>query len=764
MQNSHPRHLTRITTLWLFASLGGIAQVGQVVLLRELLTLAYGTELTIALVLGTWLILTAFGSAMAAGFLSIKGNKIDPLLAYSVTSVKLVVFTPVVLWALRNVRGWLNVPIGEPITATQLLLITFAALLPFCSATGSQFVYAVAFARSAGGVYAVECIGAAVVGWLLSFVLLRWLEHFPLMALFLTLHLLMTAVLLFRFRPSAKLAATFMAMATSVVLIGSPLLEHQTQQRFWHSLLPSMQLLKVRTSPYGNIAVVGYKGQISVYQHGRLLFTLPEQGEWTPLAHLVMLQHPKPRQVLLIGGMGGWLKAVLGHPVVRVDWVELDPTVMDATRAFLPPVEQNIFSDRRVQHYADDGRAFVRRTNNRYDIIIVVASDPTTAAANRYFTREFFEQLRRVLDEDGILALCGLSEPPAGFGELYLERNRIVFETMCSVFPKVLPVPSNPIILLATERLSLALNEASLLHRVAERNLGEVNLFAYTDPIQVRRIAYELRTGKPFNPLATEQTPSSPIAHNTDTNPVVYFLSSLLWVRMSDEGLASWLEEVKGFSPVWFWLLAVVPLLWLLPLRRQSNLMRRQRLFLAITVIGMFGMAAEVVVLLAFQSRFGTLYQQVGSLFALFMVGLAVGSWKAQRCKALMTVKALALLSLTAGVLSLTWLVLSKYIAAFPDLLAWLAYGTAIVLLGGLVGAAFPLTVQALMQTGMNSERAAGSAYAFDLLGGALGAFFFGAFLVPLQGTATVFGLLTVLCAVTGLTLWFGSAKNGMEQ
>lgn len=763
IQHLHHRRPTGVTPLWLFASLGGLAQAGQVVFLRELLTLAYGTELTIALVLGFWLVMTALGSATVARWLSVGESQAKACGYYAIATVVVTLVVFLDLWILRCVRGWWDIPPGEPLTVVQLLLITFIVLTPFCGAMGAQFVFAAAVTRSAGGVYVAECIGAAVVGGLLGFALLRWLDHFPLMALFLLTHLLTTTALLWRFSPSSKFAQAFLGLMSGVVLIISPLCEHQTQQRFWRSLLPSMRLLRVQASPYGNIAVVDDKGQISTFQNGRLLFTLPEQGETAPLTHLIMLQHPKPQRILLVGGMGGWLKAMLQHPtVVGVDWVELDPTVMETTLPFLPPSERRAFTDPRVLRYTDDGRSFVHRANARYDVIFVVAADPTTAALNRYFTREFFLLARQVLNDDGILALRGLAEPPAGLGEFYLARNRIVFETMRSIFPEVLAVPSHPITLLATERQTLTLDETLLLRRAAERGLGEVNLFAYTDPMQVQRVAHELRTGQPFNPLKVGKGNQqvAPVITNTDANPVVYFLSSLLWVRMSDQRLSRWLETVARFPSAWFWAVAFIPSLWLFSFRRQTETGRQQRLLLAITVMGLFGMAMELIILLMFQSRFGTLYQQVGSLFALFMVGLTVGSWQTQRHSGGKTTKALAMLLIVAGCFGLTWLGVSEGVAELPDFFAWGIYGVAITLTGGLVGAAFPMTVRSLRHRGIGSERAAGLAYAFDLLGGALGALFIGAILLPLQGTPMVLAFLVLLCVTTSITVWWESVRR----
>jgi len=68
------------------------------------------------------------------------------------------------------------------------------------------------------------------------------------------------------------------------------------------------------------------------------------------------------------------------------------------------------------------------------------------------------------------------------------------------------------------------------------------------------------------------------------------------------------------------------------------------------------------------------------------------------------------------------------------------------VLFGGLIGAAFPLTVKAMRQSGIDESKAAGLTYAYDLIGGAMGAFILSAILLPLWGILNLLFLCALLC------------------
>ena len=87
-------------------------------------------------------------------------------------------------------------------------------------------------------------------------------------------------------------------------------------------------------SPYGRLTVQARDGQRIFYQNGLLAFetqgTFPEE-----VAHLPLLAHPDPQEVLLIGGgVAGDVREILKHPVASVTYVELDPLLISAARAF----------------------------------------------------------------------------------------------------------------------------------------------------------------------------------------------------------------------------------------------------------------------------------------------------------------------------------------------------------------------------------------------------------------------------------------------
>ena len=92
------------------AATGFSAVVGQIVLMRELIQVFNGNEISLGILLGTWLLCTAVGCGAAswilralAGAAGLGRNR--PRLAVAALDCVLAVSLPATIWALRGARG-----------------------------------------------------------------------------------------------------------------------------------------------------------------------------------------------------------------------------------------------------------------------------------------------------------------------------------------------------------------------------------------------------------------------------------------------------------------------------------------------------------------------------------------------------------------------------------------------------------------------------------------------------------------------------------
>lgn len=121
------------------------------------------------------------------------------------------------------------------------------------------------------------------------------------------------------------------------------------------------------------------------------------------MTHVPMAVHPNIRRVLIIGaGDGGVVRELTRYDQIeRIDLVEMDESVVEACRRYLPGNACRL-DDRRVHIYYENGLKFIRRKEDEYDLIVVDSTDPF-GPSEGLFTREFYGNCYNALKEDGIL-------------------------------------------------------------------------------------------------------------------------------------------------------------------------------------------------------------------------------------------------------------------------------------------------------------------------------------------------------------------------
>jgi spermidine synthase len=136
-----------------------------------------------------------------------------------------------------------------------------------------------------------------------------------------------------------------------------------------------------------------------------------------------------PRRVLVIGFGAGTITeaALMTGDSEQVTVVELSGTLIENLRA-LPDVA-HILDDPRVRLVVDDGRRYLGRSSEEFDVILMDPLRTTTAYSNNLHSQEFFTLAKRHLAPDGVLMVGGL------------DGGAIVPRTLLAEFPHVRTYP-----------------------------------------------------------------------------------------------------------------------------------------------------------------------------------------------------------------------------------------------------------------------------------------------------------------------------------
>ncbi|MBX9755877.1 MAG: polyamine aminopropyltransferase [Pseudomonadaceae bacterium] len=122
------------------------------------------------------------------------------------------------------------------------------------------------------------------------------------------------------------------------------------------------------------------------------------------LTHVPIFAHGAAKRVLIIGGGdGGMLREVRKHLTVEhITMVEIDGTVVEMCKEFLPAHSCGAFEDSRLNLVIDDGMNFVANTSEKFDVIISDSTDPI-GPGEVLFSENFYQACRRCLNDGGIL-------------------------------------------------------------------------------------------------------------------------------------------------------------------------------------------------------------------------------------------------------------------------------------------------------------------------------------------------------------------------
>ena len=123
------------------------------------------------------------------------------------------------------------------------------------------------------------------------------------------------------------------------------------------------------------------------------------------LVHPAMILHPAPEDVLILGGgEGATLREVIRHKTVKnITMVDIDEEFVNICKKHLKAWHRNAFQDPRVTLRFEDALAYIKDTEDRYDVIIADISDPGDEGPTKLiYTKKFFAMACKILTADGV--------------------------------------------------------------------------------------------------------------------------------------------------------------------------------------------------------------------------------------------------------------------------------------------------------------------------------------------------------------------------
>jgi spermidine synthase len=733
--------------------------VAQIVLLRELLVSFLGNELTIGIILANWLLLEAIGSFLIGRTAEKNEKRLD---IYLMLLLLFALALPFCLYLSRILKSLLLVTPGEGFSLIPLLYASFFILLPVAVIHGALFTYGCKIlagreqkdAVAAGKVYIWENLGTLMGGAAVTFLLIPFLNSFSIAFLISFLHCLVSFFLLQggMGKPGAGKSLRSWASAWGAFLfliLSFPTLSVFIEQSSHRLQWPGLEVLHYENSRYGNITVTRKADELTFFTDGTPAVTTPNPNTAAleSLVHFPMLLHEDPQTVLVLsGGAGGMINELLKYPLRRLDYVELDPLLLQLIQKYPTPLTEAELADPRVKIHFTDGRFFVNHTEERFDLIFIGVSAPRELQTNRLFSAEFFSRAHNRLNPGGMLVLSLPGSLTAMSNQLR-DLNRCILDTLQKNFPHVRVIPGETNLYLASQTKNGAgLTARDLAARLQERNVP--TLLISQEYLEYR--LHERWLARYWQLMGPAQN-----RINSDFRPLGAFLNLAYWNAMFSPGLAiifAYLEKID-FKAAAGTIIFITLLLGLVLAIKPG--ISSQSVTWAIFGAGFAGMIFELAIIFAFQAVFGHLYHQIGLLITVFMAGTASGSFIITRRMEKLThpygLFLLIQLALILIALTLPFLLTApvRHLAG-PEGQPFLKGLFLLMSLacGFFLGLLYPLAVKLYLQEKAGPGRiahTAGLLYGSDLMGGFFGGILGGVIMLPLLGLKESCLLMAVL-------------------
>jgi len=701
---------------FIFLYYGFLAILTQLVVFRELSVLFYGSELFLGTFLSSWLFWVGSGSLLVRRLLK-KERPAAAYFFYGFLAISLLF--PAMILLIRASKS--AFAFGEFIGPLATVFYTFSVMSVLCFVIGGQFSLACAVVSdkikietALGRVYLYEAQGAVIGGVIFTYILIGSVPTF-IIALVASLGCIFVSLgLQAEGAPLKKISyrSILLILAALAILFVNFRAEPAINRMEWKRY----QFIQQKETRNATLSLVNMGSIKNVFVDGMLSASFPAPESYEPVAHWPLLAAADPGQILIIGDASlGVLKEALKHSPKRIDYVVLDNAFVDLVEPYLERDDIAALKDPAMHiHYADS-RAFVRNNKNKYDAVIMNIQEVPNLKTNRFYTQEFYSQISRILKPNGILGLSVVSS------ENYLSRqtrifNASVYATLKSVFKAAEVIPGDSLMFLASLS-KIDMQKETILGRFNNRRISN----HYFIPSYIEYKLQAMRRAELKKIL--EDTPGVEI--NRDFRPTTCYYFANFWLN-------------KFASPLGYLVAAILFMVIALSLFKKRRLLlslSQRKESILIFVLGFISILLELILLLGYQIISGYVYWQMGILFASFMLGLFLGALLGNQSKNNYRRKHsifLVILSLMIIGLSVCTAHLLPHLIYLPIISNMVIFITLLVLIGVIVGSAFVIA-GFLIRADSVMEKA-GSLYAADLWGAALGAIISTNFIAPLFG------------------------------
>ena len=649
-----------------------------------------GNEISISIVLGHWLILTALGSFIYGKYHhKFSLNLFFVFLSYTTLSVLFYWF----LYYLRHIMGIDNFVLLSNDTVFFISLL-FLAVPVFMNGFMFPLITAAIYNRHKNirinYVYGWELIGAAL-GSLLFALCLKYTESTYQYFIIVTIFAVPGMKTLSAGRGQWLLAAIFM------ILLGSTLIFESNISKGYYN---KYELTAKSETPTGIITQLSQENNNSVYVDNIFIHSNENLSVNEEIVHFACSMHGSPRNLLIIGPANPLLLNEINKykTIEHICHISSSKTLHKELFAQDTIVEY----DFTINHIFDDPYKRIQRIHKDFDVILLTIPEPTNLKYNRYYTSEFFQIISQNMSPKSLLDIRLQG------GETYLSGDRIkllnvIQNTIKKNFPTLILIPGETIHFIGKNN-DTDYDISSFT--VVPGNTQYINSHYLRDRLSPFKIDFLMSN--------LEKFPTQKI--NSLFKPRGYFYSTLLQDLQTKGFISKIYRELVKIPVAYIYLIIFIFTIPLLFIKKEIKRLKYNMIF-----FGLFVMSQESILILLYQTIAGAVYLRTAVIIFLFMTGAGISSLFYNRFQ----LNLISIFVLCNLINTMTILILF-----FNHLVFLINLG--ILATGFVSGQVFPLLMKQYKQDKLITGT--GKIYAYDILGGSLGLYLISILIIPVWG------------------------------
>jgi spermidine synthase len=696
--------------------IGFSVMMAHIIVLRSFFIAYSGNEIGLGVVIANWLLINALGSFIGNKFTQLHSKE-----GFLFISHLLIGILPLITVFLIYYTRFVFFPAGTFVSLMDIFLFSFALLFPLCFISG--FVYSCLTTQlsklispnPARGYY-LETIGLIAGGLIFNVFLLFTIHTFLILKFLMAFNFGVALFVTYGFRSALAVRIT------GILAIGLAGFFFMIQLKPIADgyLFRYQKIFQQKETPYGNLVVTEVASQYSYYENGIFLFSSNNTIFNEESVHYAILQHPHPENVLLIsGGIHGTVPEVLKYNVKSVDYVEINPWLIELGQNYASEIQNES-----VVHFVkQDARSYINDHEGLYDVVLINLPDPTNIHINRYYTLGFLEALKEKLSDMAVVSIK-LSSTAIYLSDESRLLHTALYSNLKLLFANVLIIPGMNNYFIASDGL-VSSNIALLTQYKSARNTY-VNSF-YLDDELIKERSSRL-----------EGMISDELIINYDFLPIAHILH-----------LRHWLKDLKIEA---FLAGALVLMVLVLILPRLNTVQ------IGLFTTGFTASTLQVLMIVAFQILYGYMYSMIGVFFTVFVIGILAGSVFLKNIFKI-SVVSYSVVQYISGIIAVL-IPIAILVTDSGYLNGVMIHSVFIVfiLISGILTGAHLLAGSLLTHT--TNPGAVRHLYIACMLGGGIGALIASVFLIPYVGIIKVGLLLGIVNFLVGLLILFGSRKT----